>query len=127
MKKYLLIILSLFIASLSFAQEKENQDNFYSNELQKDTSKIDLFDLQKLKLYPNPVSNFLFVDYDIVYVKEAKLIIYNSIGAAVYSKKLNEKQDQLKIQVSEFKNGLYFCSLQIDGKLLNTKKILVNH
>jgi hypothetical protein len=127
MKKYLLIILSLFIASLSFAQEKENQDNFYSNELQKDTSKIDLFDLQKLNLYPNPVSNFLFVDYDIVYVKEAKLIIYNSIGAAVYSKKLNEKQDQLKIQVSEFKNGLYFCSLQIDGKLLNTKKILVNH
>ncbi len=127
MKKKLLIILSFFIASLSFAQEKENQDNFYSNELQKDTSKIDLFDLQKLKLYPNPVSDFLFVDYDIVYVKEAKLIIYNSIGATVYSKKLNEKQDQLKIQVSEFKNGLYFCSLQIDGKLLNTKKILVNH
>ncbi|MFP4024395.1 MAG: T9SS type A sorting domain-containing protein [Thiohalospira sp.] len=127
MKKYLLIILSLFIAGLSFAQEGENQDNYYSNDSQKDTSKIDLFDLQKLKLYPNPVSDFLFVDYDIVYVKEAKLIIYNSIGATVYSKKLHEKQDQLKIQVSEFKNGLYFCSLQIDGKLLNTKKILVNH
>jgi len=127
MKKYLLIIVSLFIACTSFAQEDNNSDNLFSSELQKDSTKINLSDLQKLKLYPNPVSDILHVDYDVVFVKEAKLIIYNSIGVAVFSKEFKEKQDQLKIQVSDFKNGLYFCSLQIDGKLLNTKKILVNH
>ena len=78
-------------------------------------------------LYPNPASDYLFIDYDIIFVKEAKLQIYNSIGAIVYTKILDEKQDNFKISVSEYKNGLYFCSLQIDGKLLNTKKILINH
>ncbi|MDY6800760.1 MAG: T9SS type A sorting domain-containing protein [Bacteroidota bacterium] len=127
MKKYLLIILSLFIVYFSFAQEKGNADNSFSSELQKDSTQINLLDLQKLKLYPNPVSDILHVDYDVVFVKEAKLIIHNSIGVTVFSKEFEEKQDQIEIQVSDFKNGLYFCSLQIDGKLLNTKKILVNH
>lgn len=127
MKKYLLLIISVFIFGFSFAQDKSESDNFYSNELKNDTTKIDLFDLQELKLYPNPVSDYLFVDYDILFVKEAKLIIYNSIGAIVYTKNLHEKKDNLKLSVSDYKNGLYFCSLQIDGKLLNTKKILINH
>lgn len=127
MKIFLLLIISVFIFGFSFAQDKNELDNFYSNEIKNDSTKVDIFDLQKLKLYPNPVSDFLFVDYDIIYVKEAKLIVYNSIGAIVYSKILHEKQDNLKISVSDYKNGLYFCSLQIDGKLLNTKKILINH
>ena len=127
MKKYLLLIISVFIFGFSFAQDKSKTDNFFSNELKNDTTKIDLLDLQELKLYPNPVSDYLFVDYDILFVKEAKLIIYNSIGAIVYKKNLHEKQDNLKLSVSDYKNGLYFCSLQIDGKLLNTKKILINH
>jgi hypothetical protein len=78
-------------------------------------------------LYPNPAKDYLTVEYDILYVKEAKFQIYNSIGAVIYTKTLNEKKDNLRIQVSEYKNGLYFCSLQIDGKLLNTRKILINH
>lgn len=122
MKKTLLFIISLFIICSSFAQPKEN-----INEVPKDTTQSNLIDLQKIKLYPNPVSDFLFVDFDIVYTKGAKLIIYNSIGATIYSKELKDKKDKLKIQVSDFKNGLYFCSLQIDGKLLSTKKILINH
>ena len=122
MKKTLLIIISLFIFCSSFAQPKEN-----INEGPKDTTETNLINLQKIKLYPNPVSDFLFVDYDIEYTKGAKLIIYNSIGATIYSKELKDKKDNLKIQVSDYKNGLYFCSLQIDGKLLITKKILINH
>ncbi|MEE4197865.1 MAG: T9SS type A sorting domain-containing protein [Bacteroidales bacterium] len=127
MKKYLLLILFLLLAVVSFAQDVQNEDPQYNNEEAKDTTQINLLELQKLKLYPNPVSDELYVDYDILYVKEASLIIYNSIGATVYSRELKEKKDHLKILVSDFKNGLYFCTLQIDGKLLNTKKILVNH
>ncbi|HKL08562.1 MAG TPA: T9SS type A sorting domain-containing protein [Bacteroidales bacterium] len=127
MKKYLLFILSFFIIHFSFAQEEENSGNSYTKELQQDTTQLNPSDLQKLKLYPNPVSDYLYVDYEIVYVNEAKLVIYNSIGAIVYSKELKEDQKQLKIPVSELKNGLYFCSLQIDSKLLDTQKILVNH
>lgn len=125
MKKFLLIIVSAFIFGSVFAAHKSISQNIFSRQSQQDTTNI--FEMQKLKLYPNPTSNYLFIDYDIIYIKEAKLQIYNSIGAVIYSKLLEDKQDNIKIPVSDYKNGLYFCSLQIDGKLINTKKFLVNH
>ena len=103
----------------------DGKQNPFGNQTQPDSTNI--FDIQKLKLYPNPASDHIFIEYDVIYIKEAKLQIYNSIGAIVYTKTLEEKQDNLRISVSDYKNGLYFCSLQIDGKLLNTKKILINH
>ena len=127
MKKFLLIIISAFIFGSVFASQNSNLNNPFSDQNQSDSTSINFYELQKLKLYPNPASNYLFIEYDIIFVKEAKLQIYNSIGAVVYTKSLEEKQDNFKISVSDYKNGLYFCSLQIDGKPLNTRKILINH
>ena len=127
MKKFLLILISVFIFGSVFASQNSNLNNPFDNQNQSDSTSINFYELQKLKLYPNPASHYLFIEYDIIFVKEAKLQIYNSIGAVVYTKSLEEKQDNFKISVSDYKNGLYFCSLQIDGKLLNTRKILINH
>ncbi len=127
MKKFLFIIISAFIFGSVFASQNSNLNNPFSDQDQSDSTSINFYELQKLKLYPNPASNYLFIEYDIIFVKEAKLQIYNSIGAVVYTKSLEEKQDNFKISVSDYKNGLYFCSLQIDGKPLNTRKILINH
>lgn len=127
MKKFLLLIISVFIISSINATVKVGQDPNAEAISNQDTAKVNFYELQKLKLYPNPATDYLFIDYDILFVKEAKLKIYNSIGSVVYSKDLEEKKDNLKVYVSNFDNGLYFCSLQIDGKLLNTKKILINH
>lgn len=127
MKKSLLIIISVFIFGFTFASENSVQNSEFDNNNPNDSTTINFYELQKLKLYPNPVNDYLFIDYDIIFVKEAKLKIYNSIGAVVYTKVLENKKDNFKISVSEYKNGLYFCSLQIDGKLLNTRKILINH
>lgn len=127
MKKFLLIIISAFIFGSVFASQNSNLNNLFGDQNQSDSTSINFYELQKLKLYPNPASHYLFIEYDIIFVKEAKLQIYNSIGAVVYTKSLEEKQDNFKISVSDYKNGLYFCSLQIDGKLLNTRKILINH
>ena len=125
MKKLLLILSFILSTTFIFATTQSGFENPFGDGSQNDTT--NLFEIQKLKIYPNPANDFLHVEYDILYLKEAKLQIYNSIGAVVYTKKLNDKKDNLKIAVSEYKSGLYFCSLQIDGKLLNTKKILINH
>ncbi|MFC2104188.1 T9SS type A sorting domain-containing protein [Bacteroidota bacterium] len=127
MKKIILIITSIFIFGFSFANQDNLFESYLNDQNPTDTSSNKLYEIQKLKLYPNPASSFLFIEYDIIFIKEAKLIIYNSIGAVVYTKTLEDKSDNLKISVSDYKNGLYFCSLQIDGKLLNTRKILINH
>lgn len=127
MKKILLIVISVIIFSSVFASQNGNLKNLFSNQIQEDTSSLNFYDIQKLKLYPNPASDYLFIEYDVIFVKEAKLQIYNSIGAVVYTINLEERKDNIKIPVSEYKNGLYFCSLKIDGKLFKTKKILINH
>ena len=125
MKNFLLYITFMILFGSVHASQLDGKQNPFSNQTQPDSTNI--FDIQKLKLYPNPASDHIFIEYDVIYIKEAKLQIYNSIGAIVYTKTLEEKQDNLRISVSDYKNGLYFCSLQIDGKLLNTKKILINH
>lgn len=127
MKNSLLLILSIFIFGSLFASQNRGLNSPFDNQDQIDSTKINLNEMQKLKLYPNPASTYLFIEYDIIYVKDAKIEIYNSIGAVIYNQKLEDKQDNIRISVSDFKNGLYFCSLQIDGKLINTKKILINH
>lgn len=127
MKKSLLLILSIFVFGSLFASQNSGFTNLIAGQEQNDSTKINFYEMQKLKLYPNPASTYLFIEYDVIYVKEAKIEIYNSIGAVIYNQKLENKQDNIKISVSDFKNGLYFCSLQIDGKLINTKKILINH
>ena len=124
MKNYLLTILFLLCIIPLFASQQMNTQNPFG---QSTSDSTNIYEIQKLKLYPNPANDYLTVEYDVLYVKEAKFQIYNSIGAIVYTKTLNEKKDNLRIQVSEYKSGLYFCSLQIDGKLLNTRKILINH
>jgi hypothetical protein len=127
MKKFLLIITSVIVYSSAFASQDDDLNNPFKNQNQQDTTLLNFYDIQKLKLYPNPATTHVFIEYDVIFVKEAKLQIYNSIGAVVYTKTLTERQDNIKISVSEYKNGLYFCSLKIDGKLLKTRKILINH
>ena len=124
MKHFLLYITFMFIFGSASAVQIEGLPNPFATQNQSDTTNI--YEIHKLKLYPNPVSDRLFIEYDVIFVKEAKLQIYNSIGAIVYTKTLEEKTDNLEVNVSEYKSGLYFCSLQIDGKLLKTKKILIN-
>jgi len=127
MKKYLLIISFVLTFGFSFGANNSFISAEDSESSLPDTNKINIYELQSLKLYPNPANDFLIIDYDVVFLKDAKVKIYNSIGSVIYSKNLEEKKDKLKVPVSEFDNGLYFCSLHIDGKSLNTKKVLINH
>lgn len=124
MKKYLLTILFIICIIPLFASQQMKTQNPFD---QSPSDSTNIYEIQKLKLYPNPANDYIMVEYDILFVKEAKFQIYNSIGAVLYTKELQEKTDNIRISVSKYKNGLYFCSLQIDGKLLNTRKIIINH
>ena len=127
MKKILLIVIFFILTGSVFAGQNGLLGNNLNDNNQIDSTKIKFYNVQNLKLYPNPASTYLFIEYDVIFVKEAKLQIYNSIGAIVYTKLLKDKKEKIKVSVSQYKNGLYFCSLQVDGRLLNTKKILINH
>ncbi|MCK5846249.1 MAG: T9SS type A sorting domain-containing protein, partial [Bacteroidales bacterium] len=95
--------------------------NHYFTSVNKINSNI--FDFN---VYPNPTDGF--INLDIVTKNESKLIvnIYNMLGVSLYTNSLSIDEIQiLKLDISEYKTGLYFISVS-DGYNVSVKKILKN-
>jgi hypothetical protein len=79
------------------------------------------------KAFPNPASDFTQFYVNINKgVKNAQVKIYNMLGAEVKSVPVTEAKNNLKINVSDLKGGIYFYSLFIDGKSTSTGKLMVS-
>lgn len=77
--------------------------------------------------YPNPVvSGITKVKFSLdVAPQRAKLKVYDLLGKTVKSYKFNVQEGTAKINTDEMKAGIYFYSLEIDGKGVATKKLIV--
>lgn len=79
-------------------------------------------------IYPNPASDKAELDYAITgNVREAKIMIYNVLGASVGSYNLSKMDRKLYVNTREMPTGVYFYQLSIEGKKVATKKMLVRH
>ncbi len=75
-----------------------------------------------LRIYPIPAINNLNIDLgdDL----SADLTVMNIIGQKVYQKKL-EKEELIRIPVSDFAPGTYFVVIEIHGKII-TKRVQIH-
>lgn len=79
---------------------------------------------------PNPASSVFSMNYNLgsSFGKgEAKLVIYNMLGAVVRTESLSDMQGTMKMDVSTLENGVYFTSMEVDGKQVATKRLVVSH
>lgn len=79
---------------------------------------------------PNPASSVFNMTYNLgssFGTGEAKLVIYNMLGAVVKSETLADAEGTIKTDVSTLENGVYFASLEVNGKQISTKRIVVTH
>jgi Secretion system C-terminal sorting domain len=75
--------------------------------------------LTKLKIYPNPISNFLYIDSD---DNIEKVEVINLNGQIVL-----RENNKSQIDVSNISNGIYFIHVY-EGKILRgVEKIIINH
>jgi Secretion system C-terminal sorting domain len=75
--------------------------------------------LTKLKIYPNPMSNYLYIDSDDI-IEKIELI---NLNGQVILRENNKSQ----IDVSNISNGIYFIHVY-EGKILRgVEKIVINH
>jgi photosystem II stability/assembly factor-like uncharacterized protein len=78
--------------------------------------------------YPNPFNPFTNIKYQIKNNKFVKLVVYDITGREVITL-VNQVQKAGTYQVdfsgNNFSTGVYFYSLFIDGKLIDTKKMLL--
>lgn len=78
-------------------------------------------------LYPNPATNYIQIEYDGIRwkaVNNVNLKIRNTIGQEVYNSYLAPHSSVKQIEVSSFANGMYFFTLEADGRLLSNGKFV---
>lgn len=79
-----------------------------------------------LSAYPNPASGNVNINYSYNgNASSLQLVVKNIMGATVQVLSLNTNGDKVMMNVSEFTPGIYFYSLEADGRAIMTKKLLV--
>jgi hypothetical protein len=87
-------------------------------------------DLNKLPVLfqntPNPFSGFTAIDFFIPKTaKQASIIVYSSNGVAVYSTEISKLgMGRIILNDDIIKDGTYFYTLYVDGKQIDTKKMM---
>ena len=80
----------------------------------------DLIEKQDIKIYPNPVSDYCYVEIGFDF-KEATLSLYDTSGRIVQN--LKTKNTVTKISTSALPQGVYILTAKTETKALNTKLI----
>lgn len=76
--------------------------------------------------YPNPASGNVNINYSYSgSASDLQLVVKNLMGATVNIVPLDVNGDKVIMNVSEFTPGIYFYSLEADGRAIMTKKLLV--
>ena len=108
-----LICMLVVLASVSFAFKSENY--LYSGDR-----------IQVSHLYPNPAIEFVDIDFHITApVREVKIVFYNILGQEVKDVVLEKDQRNVRIYLRDFNSGMYVYQLEIDGRSVVTKKLIV--
>ena len=75
--------------------------------------------------YPNPASSVVRFNYVLSSTGNAVVGIYNLLGQEVMTQELDSFQGQLSFSVADLQEGIYFCTLLVNGKALQTEKFVV--
>lgn len=82
-------------------------------------------DLKVSNAYPNPISSMATIDYSLNMGQTAKIVVLNLLGNQVLEQELSYSESSVKIPTEQLSNGIYFYTLQLNGKNVATKKMVV--
>jgi hypothetical protein len=75
------------------------------------------------KAYPNPATSFVHFDYS--FDGNLTAVVYNLVGQEVLRQDLNATSGQLTFSVAELQEGIYFCTMMVNGRACETQKFIV--
>lgn len=84
-------------------------------------------DMKISNAYPNPIVSSASIDYSMDTFEDhaARIVVMNLLGNKVMEFELMSGEHSINIPTDELSNGIYFYTLQLDGKNVATKKIVV--
>jgi hypothetical protein len=78
--------------------------------------------------FPNPASTQTTFSYALTQQPAVSSIkVYNLMGTVVNEINLNTAQGRVDMDLSTLSNGIYYCSLIADGKVISTNRMAVAH
>jgi PKD repeat protein len=80
--------------------------------------------LNKIAIYPNPGNGLFNIDISDLQLGSFKVTIINSLGSAVYFQEFDQSEKSLKIDLSNYPDGIYYLKLE-DGSFTGMKKIII--
>ncbi len=75
--------------------------------------------------YPNPAKNAFNINYDLSSANTARIEIMNIIGSTVKMQELSTQSTSASIDISNLNNGIYFYNIIVDGKKVESKKLII--
>jgi hypothetical protein len=77
-------------------------------------------------VYPNPVTNFAFIDYTLhADPRKTKIVLHNILGSPIKEYELSAFENKVKLSVEDLNSGIYFYTLYIDNEGVITRKLIV--
>lgn len=82
--------------------------------------------INDIVIYPNPVTNFLYIGFKAPVVKKMQIQLFNSIGQLMFQKDVNltEYNEYIKIPFSSYNKGLYIIQIKTNKDWHIVKKII---
>ena len=77
--------------------------------------------------YPNPANNTVNFEYFLNTENAGSVIIRNLLGSVVKKSVLTSAEVKLSVFTGDLPEGIYFYSLDVDGKTMTTLKLIVRH
>jgi hypothetical protein len=77
--------------------------------------------------YPNPAGASATIGYSVPSGSDASIVVRNLLGATIHSEQLTTETGKFIFNTANLGDGIYFYSLLVDGKLSQTKKLIVKH
>lgn len=77
-----------------------------------------------IKIYPNPANEYFFINFTNLESKTYLISIYDIVGKLIKETDSHYQASELKINIANIPNGIYFISVQNDSKSI-VKKLIV--
>lgn len=75
---------------------------------------------------PNPVTKTAVVSYDFATMpNQGKIKIHNLVGSLMKVVELTQASGGLIIEAADFENGIYFISIENEGRVFETKRLVI--
>lgn len=82
-------------------------------------------DLAFDNIYPNPVSQILFIELADQNTRGLTVDLYNLLGSKIRS--VDVTSNRIELNVADLHAGIYMCTISKNGTAIETRKIVVRH